>query len=237
MDVQDTDGDGLLDRWETSTAGNDPFGKALPDLAGMGANPCRKDLFVELGYFSSKDGWNTQTSAIQPAPGPHTHLPSKQVLNLAAESFKNAPVPNDYPGCAPPDGWTSGIAMHFAAGDVGQTSSDQYIIPAALSRGGEAIEEAACVPSPTVTCQFPGYEGIVGWKSGFHYYKDAAVDPATGAQLLPVDTEGACEPNCERRRFDRNRKDMFHYLLFAHALGLPKNFCLNPTARQTKHAG
>jgi hypothetical protein len=230
LEPEDTDGDGLLNRWETSTAENDPFGNPLPNLAAMGAHPCRKDLFVELGYFRSTFGWNPQTSAIVPAPGPHSHLPSKAILNMVAEPFKNAPVSNNNFGCTPPTGWTTGIKVHWDAGDIGQTGADEFIIPANLARGGEEIEEKACVPTPEVTCQFPGYEGLLGWKIGFQYYKHAGVkpdtDPNPGGQLT-VAEEDACEPNCARRRFDRNRKDIFHYIVFAHALGVPKKFCLN----------
>ena len=67
LEPEDTDGDGLLNRWETSTANIDPnAGPQLPDLAGMGADPCRKDLFVELGYFRepSTGGWDQPPSGI-----------------------------------------------------------------------------------------------------------------------------------------------------------------------------
>ena len=35
--VQDSDGDGLLDIWETTSGLTDPDGQPLPDLAAMGA--------------------------------------------------------------------------------------------------------------------------------------------------------------------------------------------------------
>ena len=51
--VNDTDGDGLLNRWESSaTPILDPNGDALPNLSGI-ANPNRKDLFIEMGYFET----------------------------------------------------------------------------------------------------------------------------------------------------------------------------------------
>jgi hypothetical protein len=241
LEPEDADGDGLLNSWETSTAGNDPFGQPLPDLAGMGADPCRKDLFVELGYFRepSLNGWDQPPSGVDD-PGQHSHLPgslpdgsatsqTRKIFNDVGQAFKNATtVVNSYSGCSPPAGWTTGIKVHFDAGNIGQTGADEFIIPANKARGGELIEEKPCVPTNSVTCQFPGYEGVVGWKTGFFYYKDAGVDAATGGQLT-VAQEDACEPNCARRRFDRNRKDIFHYMVFAHALGVPKKFCLNPS--------
>ena len=226
LEPEDTDGDGLLNRWETSTANIDPnAGPQLPDLAGMGADPCRKDLFVELGYFRepSTGGWDQPPSGIAD-PGQHSHLPgslpdgsatarTRQILNDVGQAFKNAPVANNYsnsPDCSsgPPSGWTTGIKVHFDAGNVGQTNTDEFIIAANKSRGGEEIEEKPCVPNPTagITCQFPGYEGVVGWKVGFQYYKDAGVVPDAppprhpGGQLS-VAEEDACEPNCARTTF------------------------------------
>ena len=61
---------------------------------------------------------------------------------------------------------------------------------------GDAIPETACSPGPTQTCLFPGYPGTVGWKYGFRKIK--------------------------ANHFDASRKDIFHYALLAHALGLPK---------------
>ncbi len=55
--VQDTDRDGLLDTWESSTTGvTDPNGRPLPNFNAMGANPLRKDLFVEVGYMVAGAG-------------------------------------------------------------------------------------------------------------------------------------------------------------------------------------
>ena len=57
--VQDTDSDGLLDVWETTSGLTDPDGTPLPDLAAMGADKNVQDLFVELGYMASATGYNT----------------------------------------------------------------------------------------------------------------------------------------------------------------------------------
>ena len=52
--VQDTDTDGLLDIWESSTSQiRDPNGQPLPRLQAMGADPQHKDLFVEIGYLTT----------------------------------------------------------------------------------------------------------------------------------------------------------------------------------------
>ena len=55
-EVQDTDGDGLLDVWELATLAApvlDPTGQPLPALGSMGADPLQRDLFVEVGYMGT----------------------------------------------------------------------------------------------------------------------------------------------------------------------------------------
>ena len=53
--MKDTDGDGLLDIWESSTTTlSDPNGQPLPNLAAMGADPDQKDLFIEIGYMKTR---------------------------------------------------------------------------------------------------------------------------------------------------------------------------------------
>ncbi len=226
--VKDTDGDGLLDVWESSlTPITDPEGQPLPLLSAMGASPSRKDIFVELGYMKTTAD-TAYGGVVKPA---HTHLPTHEALKLVGDAFKNAPVVN-------PDGST-GITMHFdvgagyPAGDPTDPSknADEYIVPPGLARGGEAIDEmkTVCVRGPSDppwVCQFSGYPGTVGWKTGFRYLRDEVVGSAPPP--LPGETDVCDAPGndgpgdpCERR-FDRNRMNIFHYVLFAHAVGLPK---------------
>ena len=100
-----------------------------------------------------------------------------------------------------------------------------------------------CVVVPGVsTCEFSSFPGTVGWKSGFRAYRD---EPLThrkpelvisGKKFDNGPNEAACitaeesvknglaapSTNC-KRRFARNRNDWFHYVLWAHALGLPRS--------------
>src|SRR6202011_5713544 len=69
--------------------------------------------------------------------------------------------------------------------------------------------------NPPVTCAFPGYPGVVGWKNGERAYRDASVDVSTHS-IACAQGQSGCEP-----RMPRNRKDIFHYALIAHALGYP----------------
>ena len=225
-EVQDTDGDGLIDVWETNRASSptplvDPNGILLPYLGDMGANPNQKDVFMEIGFMDTASD-TTYGADVRPA---HTHLPPHEALKLMGDAFKNAPEP---------------IALHF---DVGNSypagdplnpakNADEYIIRGpGLARGGEEIPEQSTVCSRGVTdapwvCQFSAYPGTVGWKTGFRYIRDEvlSVTPPSG-QPVPPPGEDFCDTpgyTCNRR-FDQSRMDMFRYVLFAHAIGLPKS--------------
>jgi hypothetical protein len=95
--------------------------------------------------------------------------------------------------------------------------------------------------STLVTCQFDAYPGTVGWKSGFETYKNEPLDfrrtkVVGGATVDDGPDEAACAmaesdvnadgtpnvtTNCHRR-FDRSRIGIFHYSLWAHAVGIPR---------------
>ncbi|MDH4066287.1 MAG: hypothetical protein OEW19_17935, partial [Acidobacteriota bacterium] len=230
-DVQDTDGDGLLDVWETAgaPAGGtpqlvDPNGQPLPPLGAMGARPDVRDLFIEIGYMQNGDA--TYGGVPKPA---HSHLPSHAALKKVGDTFSQAP---------PAGGSPAGIQVHF---DVGpdypagdpldeDNNAEVYII---RGRGGEAIDESVtvCDPgegAPEWACQFAAYPGTVGWKSGFRFLRDQVIAvngepaPANFDEEVCGTTVNGTTYACERR-FDRSRMNMFHYALFAHAVGLPKS--------------
>jgi hypothetical protein len=231
--VQDSDGDGLVDRWETSPPPLDPNGKTLPDLGAIGASPDHKDLFVQIGYMYAAEGTkyggtlhaDGTVSGGTPIPEKHTHLPGQEALRMAAEAFNNAPVTN-------PDS-TTGIRVHFDVGSNYQGLSLPYIIPESLARGGQSISETKGCPDPAnpdtgkpIECatiengvvtdqkplpgQYPAYPGTVGWKTGFQLMRD---------ELLRDELRDL-PPG-----FDSTRKDIFHYVLFAHSIGIPKEAC------------
>jgi hypothetical protein len=96
----DSDGDGLLDDWETdgltvSVGGVNEF----VDLPAMGADPNHKDIFVEVDWIGA--GSTTDVS----------HRPQAAAIQEIVDSFNVAPVSN-------PDG-TNGIHLHV---DYGPTS-------------------------------------------------------------------------------------------------------------------
>ena len=240
LDVQDRDGDGLLDVWESRAEWaskparlasvypgwplTDPAGAQLPDLGAMGANPDLQDLFVQIDYLRGSDG--------------HSHLPARSALDAVAKAFHDA-APRPFlvgtGACAAnaADGQCP-INVHFdlgsavqpgagfdarACASAGTWTPDCALIPAALGKGGNPIDEVPCssaglTPSGA-RCAFPGFAGVVGWKSGFRSYRDAPIDRSAGSAECTAGQPG-CEP-----RFPHARKDIFHYALFAHALGVP----------------
>lgn len=101
----DTDGDGLLDRWERDGIDTDGNGSVDLDLAEMGADPNHKDMFLEVDYM-----YRTYTECIWfVCWGANTNFsPNQAALSDVSQAFANAPIPN-------PDG-TTGIRMHIDSG-------------------------------------------------------------------------------------------------------------------------
>jgi hypothetical protein len=97
----DSDGDGLLDSWEVCGVPN-------VNLPAMGANPFRKDIFVEIDWMILTTGTD-----------PHTHEPWLPAMIRAWNEMNSAPVTNPtVNGIANPPG----IALHI---DVGTLYSPQ----------------------------------------------------------------------------------------------------------------
>ncbi len=210
--VEDSDGDGIVDKVESVSGLKNPANEDLPDLASMGAAVGQRDLFVEVGAMENHGA----TSA------PHSHMPSANVLKLVGDTLANPPSGN-----AP-------IAVHF---DVGPTlgaayraalqasGADRYIIAGSGATGGETIEEK-------LYSRFPTTPGVVSWPTGYQMYVQSPVAP-DGSELTPqqiaacFDTGTSGNPgtgvNTCRRRFDHGRQGLFHYVLYAHARGIPKS--------------
>lgn len=103
---EDKDQDGLLDIWETNgltvnVNGEDVF----VDLPKMGADPNKKDVFVEIDYMEQK-------GICLPVIGcvfGHNHFPKSDGIAKVVEAYKISPVTN-------PDGST-GINLHVDYGN------------------------------------------------------------------------------------------------------------------------
>jgi len=218
-EVNDADGDGLLNVWETSGGTlRDPKGNPIPTFSAMGAQVGVKDVFIEIAgmeappetTYGSETAPLTSTLASVTDHKGHLHIPPPAVLKTWGDPFA-----------------AKGIRVHFDVGDpvayksrrayptqpldqspYNSAVADDYIIGAgglsggdpSQARGGEIVQETACVPSagpPVVDCQFPDYPGTVVWKTGFEQYKE---------QL-----------------FDGTRKDSFRFAFYAHAKASPKS--------------
>jgi len=243
-------GDGIPDRLEDpafSGSLKNPAGEDFPDVYAMGGRLGQRDLFVEIGAMKSL-ATLTQgaTSApftnasgqpiVTPVPA-HDHMPSATVLGNVIAALKNA-------GIAPHVdlGHARGVAyralLNLPAADT------SIIVGANLASGGESIVETLCVPdADTPTCAFPLFPGVVSWPMGYQYLVQSPVH-ANGDQFLTLQGQPdlAAEENCRkltpttpndcgRRRFDRVRDGIFHYLLYVHARGVrASNFpCLAGT--------
>jgi uncharacterized membrane protein YgcG len=124
----------------------------------------------------------------------HSHLPKQAALDKAGDALLRA-----------------GIHVHFDLG-AGIYQGDAYVTSYPVSTpsggtafagaGGNAISEGLLVCKDGITaplCAFPN-QVTVGWKGGVEFVQG---DPTLG-------------------NFQPGRKDSYHYVLFAHGLGLPQ---------------
>ncbi|WP_182876927.1 DUF11 domain-containing protein [Microbispora sp. H10670] len=91
----DSDGDFLLDGWERNGYNADGDGTVDVDLPGMGADPLRKDLFLEVDCLAAAD---------------HDHCPAQGAVQSVVQAFADAPVDNA-------DG-TKGLQLHVDVGNM-----------------------------------------------------------------------------------------------------------------------
>ena len=155
----DTDGDWLPDSWEIAGLDADGNGTVDIDLPAMGADPNRRDLFLELDCLV--------------ATGSHTHCPVQGAIQTVVQSFANAPVGN-------PDGST-GIQLHVDMGNLyGQTPGVDTKVPRAgggptgsfgnYGGGGDQIDETGNL--------IVDWDGATGNPAtNFHTLKTANFDP------------------------------------------------------------
>ena len=229
--VQDSDSDGLLDIWETSglvlnpgvrndgvlnpttpttaaTFGTcpSPTSTNCLNLPAMGASPTVPDIFLQIDWMQYTGSAVVAAGGIAGVPD-HIHTPQYAALSMVGAAFKS-----------------HGINVHF---DVGNNYQGQaYIIKTPYAQGGNVVEESnlLCPNTATqkanLTCAFPTQSNQfseLGWKLGFDAIKNG--DPAyqaNGQIGLP-------------QLFATDRKDTFHYALFAHGIAATTPFT-NPLA-------
>jgi hypothetical protein len=98
----DSDGDGLVDGWETNGYDPDDDGQIDVDLPALGADPLHKDLFVEIDWEEGRE-------------------PIRAELQEVRSAFAAAPI--DAGGVANPDG-LPGITVHFDTGTLTDESGE-----------------------------------------------------------------------------------------------------------------
>lgn len=117
--IDDRDGDGLPDDWESNGLDVDKDGDIDIDLASMGASPDHKDLFIEVDWMEKERScW----AWIFCSPGLNFE-PDQDALKDVVAAFADAPVDN-------PDG-TTGIRLHVDSG------SDAVMNPATGAKWGD----------------------------------------------------------------------------------------------------
>lgn len=77
----DSDGDGLWDDWETYGIDDDADGIPDLDLPKMGADPQRKDIFVEIDYMACAAGGDCTSSDT------HSHIPKTAAVDEVRQAF------------------------------------------------------------------------------------------------------------------------------------------------------
>ena len=202
--VPDSDHDGLLDLWETkglhrntqvspATFGtcSDYPNEPCVNLPAMGANPNNQDIFIQIDWMH---GFGDGTGGAD-NHGAHDHMPKLAALNSVASSFA-----------------AHAINVHFDVGNNYQGAQStcgnapcSFIVPAAYAQGGSDIDESTlvCHDTATHTCDYHEPYPVLSFEFGFASIRD-------GNHLLNISPH-----------FAQNRKDIFRYSLFAHALAGP----------------
>ncbi|TAE01977.1 MAG: tandem-95 repeat protein [Oscillatoriales cyanobacterium] len=187
----DTDGDGLLDDWETNGIDIDQDGVVDLNLAAMGANPLRKDLFLEIDWLKPDlvtNGSKTINRDFSPQP---------EAIDFLVDMFAKAPFKN-------PDGST-GISVHVDAGKTlyrnmsplaGGAPNPLYL------QGGDEIAEA--VTGNHIHGVFFGPDEPVTFK-----------DPDPLGRPIVVRSFENIKNNFFGTTTKRARELAFHYAIFA----------------------
>jgi len=100
----DTDGDGLLDGWEICGYDEDGDGTMDVNLPALGANPLRKDIFVEVDYMVQYGPCQAGACVA------HSHQPKDDAIARIVQAFAGAPVSVS--------GGLPGIALHVDVSDA-----------------------------------------------------------------------------------------------------------------------
>jgi len=135
----DSDQDGLLDHWETTGIDMDQDGVVDLNLPAMGANPFKRDLFLEFAWIADQPG---ATFSFQPAPGVVSAANGSGQTNSALVAmFAAAPslAGNEYglrADGANPAAISAGITLHIDGGG----GNDKQNHPFSINMGTGNLE-------------------------------------------------------------------------------------------------
>lgn len=199
----DSDQDGLLDHWETTGIDMDQDGIIDLDLPAMGANPNKRDIFMEIDWLADQSN-----ASFEPLPGVISPAPGQTVSPLV-DMFNKAPslTGNLYglrsDGGAPAT-IPAGITLHMDGG----SSIDQAGGPMSINMGSATLDGGDQI----------GASGISS--SGL---AEVVYFGVPGAVSAPGVTTRAFQ-DVKDNYFGFNDKDgrelAFHYVLFMDYIGL-----------------
>ncbi|MGR8930975.1 MAG: hypothetical protein ACU836_10060 [Gammaproteobacteria bacterium] len=129
----DSDQDGLLDHWEEDGIDIDQDGVSDLDLKAMGADVCKRDLFVEIDWLNDQPGGLNRY---------HSNRPIAGVTQSLANMFDGAPAPADE-DISKPCPIPAGIVTHIDGGHGLDSSGQPYsrnILSGPLEGGDRVVE-------------------------------------------------------------------------------------------------
>ena len=202
----DVDADGLLDAWEICGYDADGDGTVDVDLPALGADPYRKDLFVEIDWMTDPSGTSTPNGI------PHSHEPWLPALRAAWFELDQTPVTNP-----PKSGLATrpGIAFHADVGtlyagytlDFDGDGTAELSVPASgnLDLDGDGIPDIGNLAALGTGGDPPG-----GNQVAEIFALSNAGNPDLGFEA--VDDAGMLKA----ANFDPARGLIFNYVLFVH---------------------
>ncbi|MEM8922046.1 MAG: choice-of-anchor L domain-containing protein [Actinomycetota bacterium] len=196
----DRDGDALPDAWEENGLDIDNDGIIDLDLPALGANPDRKDIFLEIDWMVYRyctvpeSAFTVQIVKDKCSTDDGRFKPSAAALADVVEVFANAPVPN-------PDG-TTGITLHI---DAGPDSIKNHKL--GTTWGNQARGNKIRFDFYANSNSFgPFYD----WTE-FDAIKNARFDEALNRNLVQGEDPGFDDI---RKNFEDVRRDVFHYAVY-----------------------
>jgi hypothetical protein len=203
----DSDNDGLFDSWEQCGVNMDDDTAVDVDLPAMGADPMKKDLFVEVDWMVDDDGIGND----------HSHEPWLPAMITAVEELAAAPVNN-------PDG-SSGISLHVDTGELYEGHSIDYnndgtaeisLAANGLDLDGDRVNESFLLPGSSIpSIGLLGAMGVGTPGGGNRVAHQIVLGFAPGSSS-PF-AAGSTFDDIKLANFDPARSGIFRYALFAHS--------------------